>query len=422
MKLHRIFLLAAFCFSIGAQTRPKTLTLDQAIQEATAGNLDLVAARYGVRVAEARQITARLRPNPLLTVGGDHLDALGTGFSSINAAGPAEYALRTDFIFEAAGKRAARMELAGVEKAVAEHHVKDAVRRLTFEVEGAFVDLQLAKERLTLAQDNQRTLNALVDINRERVRTGDLAGVELERSRLAAMQYDTAVKQAQLQVRDSKLRLQALLGRRDFDSNFDVTGPIRRDTAPVALEDLRKNAYASRPDLLEVRQVQIRNQVELHLQMAQGKVDYDIGVEYRRQQGINGRANTLGLFFLMPIPVFNRNQGEIARAQHETAQAMAQLRAQEARVNTEITSAWEQYSTSRSMLEDIEQRMLDRAKDVRNTTEYSYRRGEASLIEFLDAQRAFNEVMQSYNEARAGYARSLYLIDSVAARPLIATP
>ena len=59
--------------------------------------------------------------------------------------------------------------------------------------------------------------------------------------------------------------------------------------------------------------------------------------------------------------------------------------------------------------------MLSRAKNVRQTTEYSYRRGEATLIEFLDAQRAFNEIMQSYNEVRSRYARSLYLIDSVTA-------
>jgi cobalt-zinc-cadmium efflux system outer membrane protein len=94
---------------------------------------------------------------------------------------------------------------------------------------------------------------------------------------------------------------------------------------------------------------------------------------------------------------------------------LAQVRAVEARVNSEVSSAWQQYSTSRELLENIEQRMLERAKRVRDTMEYSYRRGEASLIEFLDAQRAFNDVTQSYNEARAGYAKSLYLIDSVAA-------
>jgi cobalt-zinc-cadmium efflux system outer membrane protein len=57
--------------------------------------------------------------------------------------------------------------------------------------------------------------------------------------------------------------------------------------------------------------------------------------------------------------------------------------------------------------------MLGKARTVRDTTEYSYRRGEASLVEFLDAQRAFNDTMQTYNDARANYARSLYSIETV---------
>ena len=190
---------------------------------------------------------------------------------------------------------------------------------------------------------------------------------------------------------------------------------VVRDEQRPDPEDLRKRALARRPDLLEVRQTQARNQADLRLQLAQGKVDYTAGAEYRRQQAPTGMGNSLGFFFSMPLPLFNRNQGEIARAGHEITQAAAQVRAVEARVNGEITSAWQQYTTSRGLLEDIEQGMLTKARDVRQTTEYSYRRGEATLVEFLDAQRAFNEVMQSYNEARGNYARSLYVIDSVAA-------
>ena len=82
-------------------------------------------------------------------------------------------------------------------------------------------------------------------------------------------------------------------------------------------------------------------------------------------------------------------------------------------METEARNAWVQYSTSRDMLESIEHGLLEPAKDVRDTMEYSYRRGEASLVEFLDAQRAFNDARQSYNDARADYARSLYTIDSI---------
>ena len=410
-------LLFAFSLVAAAQTPPPVITLEQAIQEAVASNLDLAAARYSITVAEARQITAGLRPNPVMTASGDHLDLLGTGYNSINNGGPNEYSLRTDFILERGGKRTARLELAAAERSAAVLGFQDATRRLIFDVESAFVDVQLAKETLALAQDNLRSLNGIVAVNTERVRTGDLAGVELERSRVAAMQYETAVRLAELQLRQARNRLQLLLGRRDYAEDFDVTGPIRRDDQRLELEGVRSRAQTQRPDLLVVRQTQARNQADLRLQLAQGKIDYTTGVEYRRQQAPSGMGNSLGVFFSAPLPVFNRNQGEIARAQREVAQAGAQIRALEARVNSEATGAWQQYSTSRGLLDDIEQKMVAKAREVRQTTEYSYRRGEATLVEFLDAQRAFNDVMQSYNEARANYARSLYLLDSVTASP-----
>jgi cobalt-zinc-cadmium efflux system outer membrane protein len=80
-----------------------------------------------------------------------------------------------------------------------------------------------------------------------------------------------------------------------------------------------------------------------------------------------------------------------------------------------VAATFQQYTTSRGLLDDIEKNVLEKAKNVRERTDYSYRRGEASFVEFLDAQRAFNDVMQSYNDARSNYARSLYLMDSVTA-------
>ena len=238
--------------------------------------------------------------------------------------------------------------------------------------------------------------------------------MELERSRIAALQYETAVRQAELQL--SQVELVATADWRDgFGGRYRCHGthPARR--VALTVEQVRGKAQSIRPDLLETRQAQARNQMDLRLQIAQGRIDVHAGTEYRRQQAPSGMGNSLGFFVSAPLPVFNRNQGEIVRAQREIDQAAAQIRALEARVNNEVASAWQQYSASRSLLANVEDKMLIQARNVRQTTEYSYRRGEATLIEFLDAQRAFNEVMQTYNEARSSYARSLYLIDFVTA-------
>ena len=84
----KCFLLLALGFWTLAAQSPPTVSLDQAVREAIANNLELAAARYDISVAEARQITAGLRPNPVMTLSADHLDVLGTGYNTINNAGP----------------------------------------------------------------------------------------------------------------------------------------------------------------------------------------------------------------------------------------------------------------------------------------------------------------------------------------------
>ena len=121
----------------------------------------------------------------------------------------------------------------------------------------------------------------------------------------------------------------------------------------------------------------------------------------------------MGVYFSMPLKIFNKNQGEIARAQREINLAGARASAAEASIQTEVDHAFRQYTVSKQILTGVETEMLGKARSVRDTTEYSYRRGEASLVEFLDAQRAFNEATQTYNEARTNFASSLYLIDAV---------
>ena len=395
---------------------PAPITMDQAIREAIDHNLGLVAERLNVPLADARLITARLRPNPVLTVDGDYLDILGTGFAPSNNAGPAEAAIRTDFVLERGGKRENRIAVAELSKSVAELNVLNTLRGVILDVQNGFIDVLLAKESLALAQENLKALNAIVEVNTNRVRAGDLAQVELVRSRLAALQFQNAARQAEFRLHSARHRLQLLMGRREFAHGFTVEGEMRKDPELIDIQPLREIAQKLRPDLQAIRQDQARSAADLKLQIAQGKVDYTVGTVYHRQQSPTGTGNSMGFFLSLPLPVFNRNQGEIERARIEHQQLEARINALKASIAAEVETAYEQYSTSRNMVDSLEKEMLQQARDVRNTTEYSYRRGEASLIEFLDAQRAYNDTIQSYNEARADYARSLYQIDSISGK------
>ena len=412
----RSFCILIFCAPLmAAQALPDRVTIDQVVKEALEKNLGLLAERYNISIADARIVTARLRPNPVLTLDTDYLDILGTGFSTKNQAGPGEVSARTDFVLERGGKRERRVEVADNARAVAQLQLLNTTRTLLMDVQSAFIDVLLAKESLALAHENLKAFESIVDVNTSRVRAGDLAKVELVRSQVAALQFRNAVRQAESKLRVAGNRLQSLMGRRLLSPDFDAVGDLRRESGPVTVEDVRTRALELRPDLLALNRDQARSQADLRLQIAQGKVDYTIGTQYHRQFW-NARGNSLGIFFSAPLPIFNKNQGEIERARQEGQQIQAKIRALQNDIGTEVQNAYQQYATAKDLLESFEKDMLAQARDVRETTVYSYRRGEASFVELLDAQRAFNDTMQGYNEARAEYARSLYLIDSISGK------
>ena len=264
---------------------PATIDLPVAMQEAITNNLVVLAEKSNITVAEARIITARLKPNPILSLSSDHLDVLGTGYNTVNNGGPAESALQINYLLERGGKREARVALAEAVKTVTELQVRNVVRALLLDVQNSYIDILSAKANLQLANQNLKVFNDVVEINTVRVRAGDLAKVELVRSQVAALQFRNAVRQAELRIAAAKNRLQLLMGRRLPDAAFDVRGELSKAVLITSLDELRKLALELRPDLEGLRRDVARSGADYKLQLANGKVDYTVGAEVRRQQG-----------------------------------------------------------------------------------------------------------------------------------------
>ena len=408
-----LFLLFAATLQSAA---PAPLSLDQVLEEALAKNLRLLAERFSLSIGDARIMQAKLRPNPVLSVGGNYLDVLGSGFySGGTAAGPTEVNARVDYLMERGKKRNERIAVAEAAKAVAQLELLNSTRTLILDVQAAFTEVLLAEANLALAQSSLDSFSKIVVVNQTRVDAGDLARVELLRSQVATLQFRNQVRQAELRLRVAKNKLQALMGRSVFAPDFSVAGQMRRDTFSIKPDEILQSAVLTRPDLGALRRDQARSQAEIRLQLAQGKFDYSVGAGYNRQLNVGAgqRGDSLGLFVSVPLALSNRNQGEIERARQEQAQIIARIRSLEQEISAEVANAHEQYSTAKMLLETIETDMLEQSKRVREVIDFSYRRGEASFVELLDAQRTFNDTMQGLNEARAEYAKSLFLIDSI---------
>ena len=307
------------------------------------------------------------------------------------------------------------METASFDKQIAAVRLLDSVRKLKLDVASACIDVIEAKAKLALALDNLRTFEDLVRLNQTKVNSGSIAPQELTRSRVAMLQFRNSVKRAELELLTTKTKLQNLLGRRSPIDNFDVEGELAvplyaGQIDPLALE---QRAFTARPDVQTQQRTQARSQSELKLQLAQAIIDYTLGVEYRRYAtNVQSSSNYAGVFLSVPLPVFSRNQGEIARVRSEQDQLAKQVTAIRAQVATEVKAAYQEIRSTRDLLQSIEADLLEPARQARDNAAYIYKAGATTLVELLDAQRAFNETMQSYYEAQGAYRRAAFRLNN----------
>jgi len=406
----RTHLFAVLCMGLSAsRAGAETLTIAQAVDEAVRHNLTLIAQRANLSVADTQMLTARLRPNPVASFGADHLDLLGTGFDDVNNGGPPEVAFRVDLPIERGAKRERRIDLASASKALAEAQFADAVRTLRADVTLACIDVLAARATRTLVADNLRAFEDLARVNRARVAAGSLAPVESTRSEVARLQFRSTAVRADLDLATALARVRTLIGRSATDP-IDLADDLRVADTAAGIPDVaavQQLALATRPDLRSLQLGQARSVADLRLQEALGRIDYTVGAEYRRQQGIAGRSNSLGFFVSAPIPVLNRNQGEIARADAEHDQLSRQTAAVRAQILSDVDIAYREYTTNRDLVAAIEHDLIQPATSARDISTYTYRAGGSSLLELLDAQRAFNDTMQSYLDAQAGLRRAV---------------
>lgn len=415
--MRRYITLLLLAFPLYSQAPP---TLDQLIQEALQHNLNLLAECLNIPIAEARIIQAKIRPNPTLLTQWQYIDALGSNFSAArNPAGPPEVDLGVLYPWVRGGKRNARIDLARLAKQSDEADLLDKSRLLTFDVQAAYLDLLLAREAIVLIGSSREKIAQIARINTQRARAGEIAQVELYRSEVAALQFDVQFTAAETRLRQARLRLQSLAGRPTFDPAFDVAGTFRRDLTLSSQAEVLSAALANRADIARLRSEIAESRANLRLQIANSKPDWNLGLIFSRQYNIGIRnGNALNYQAYIPLPIFDKNQGEIEKARQSISQSEARLAALEHTVRLEVAAAYAVYESALALLRRYEDNLIEKPRRVRDIMQYSYQRGEASLLEFLDAQRIFNEASTGYQEARAEFARALYLLDAIAGKNL----
>jgi len=407
----------SFSFSAGAQTRgPVKITLDDAIQLALQHNHNLQAARTMILQNEASEITANLRPNPTLTLDAQFLPVFNPNkFSADYINTTAQFDAGLSYLFERGRKRQHRLQAAKDTTAVTRSTVADNERTLTFNVASEFVSVQLAESTLALAQEDLKSFQNTVDISESRYKAGDISEGDFLKIKIQLLQFHSDVSQAQLARAQALVGLRQFLGYESVPEDFDVAGDFDYLPVTVKVEDLQAKALQNRPDFRAAQQGVTVAQSQYELQKAIGKVDVTGTANYDHVSATNA-ASFFGSF---QIPIFNRNQGEIARTRYAITQAQELERASSDQVMSDVLDAYEGLRDNDRVVSLYRSGYLDAAKQSRDISEYAYKRGAASLLDYLDAERSYRATELAYRQSLAAYLTAVeQLREAVSVRNL----
>ena len=250
------------------------ISLDQAIQMALQNNHTLKAARTTIQQNEAQEITANLRPNPVLTADAQFIPIFQPSeFTADYINTIAQFDLGISYLFERGKKRQHRLQAAQDATAQTKSTVADNERTLTFNVASQFFSVQLAESTLDLALQDMKSFQNTVDISEARYNAGDISEVDYLKIKLQLLQFQSDVSQAQLAKTQALVGLRQLLGYQSVPEDFDVTGDFEYKPVTLKLEDLQQLALQNRPDFRAAQQGVTAAKSQYELAKANGKVD-----------------------------------------------------------------------------------------------------------------------------------------------------
>jgi cobalt-zinc-cadmium efflux system outer membrane protein len=246
---------------------------------------------------------------------------------------------------------------------------------------------------LNVAKENLAYYDHVLDISRERFHAGDIAQVDLDRLELQRVQYESDLQTAEVNLRTAKIQLLMLLNDRTPVEQLDVTGPFDFSDQIAPLDDFRKIAVDTRPDLRAAMQAVDKAKTDHKLAVANGSTDPTFGFDVGRNPPID---QYIGFNVSIPLRIFDRNQGEKLRTQLDIDRNQRLLDAAQAQVFSDVDSAYATLNSNVILLRPYKAKYLQQAVRVRETVTFAYQHGGASLLDFLSAENDYRTVELNY--------------------------
>jgi outer membrane protein, heavy metal efflux system len=273
-----------------------------------------------------------------------------------------------------------------------------------------------ARALLANAKQNLDYFEKELSIDRDRFKSGDIARVDLDRLVLQRVQYESDYQTAIVNARTARITLLMLLNDRTPVDKFDVTGPFEFQDQIMPLEEFHTVALAARPDLKAALQAIEKARTDHNLAVANGSTDPTLGLDLGRLPPVY-----IGFNVNIPLRVFDCNQGEKARTQIDINHAEREKDAAEAQVFSDVDSAYFTMVSSLNLLRPYKSPdgYLETAARIRDTMSFAYQRGQAALLDYLDAQRDYRATQVAYINLVGSYLTAAAQLNMAAGREII---
>ncbi|WP_182119621.1 TolC family protein [Acidovorax sp. FHTAMBA] len=379
-----------------AAAAAEPLSLAKAIELALEGNPEVAAAKRQWEATEGQVLQGRSRPNPELAYSlEDTRSKTRTQSWQLNLP------------VELGGKRAARTKAAEKSREQAQAQLAELQATVRANVAAAYFDVLTAQERLVLARDSAALAKSSTDTVSKRVAAGKVSPVEESKARVAEAGVRVELAQAASEQRNALSRLFALLGR--IDAPYTVLeGKAENLPSVPSLVDLQP-LISSSPGVVLAR-IEVDRRKAL-TDLEQSKRVPDVTVSVGMQRSNETQRNVLLFGVSLPLPVFDRNQGNLLEALKLEDKARDELQAATVRLHSEVAQARERLSTITAEVQSLQQEVLPGAKSAYDAATIGFENGKFNFLEVLDAQRTYFTAKSQYLKALGEAHRAAADID-----------
>jgi len=388
----------------------RSITISDAVAIFLRQNLQLVAARYDIDIADADKLTARLRPNPAISVGFSDIP-----LSRLSFVNPQTYSYGVSQTFELGGKRNKRIETANANSEVTRAEFEMVVWQATNDLKKKFYAVVLAQSLLNLAKENQKTFAEVIKDTAELVQAGEIAGLDLTRLEVEQLKFDTDVANSERDYEVALRDLRVALGGDYRAMEIDVSGSLDPEPYNFSLKELVDEAMAARPDLRAAQLSERAADAAIRLQNAQRIPDLTLGGGIDQ---IPSGGSTYNFGVGIPLPIHDRNQGERAKALIEKSKAQNQQHVVTNQILGDVDKALVAFQIQKRRVELYRNGVLTKVDNIQKLTEFSLKAGESSTLELLDAIRTRRETLAAFYQTLFDYQTSLLDIELATATPL----